>query len=51
MGTDLSNGAAVIPPKAPKERYTDAKTGAHFEFKDMCNRLEALLKKRFMSEM
>ena len=31
--------------------YSDPVTGAHFEFKDMCVRLDKILKKRFQEEM
>ena len=50
LQTGLSHGVAIIP-NAPKQRYTDPETGAHFRFEDMCNRLEVVLKKRFMDEM
>ena len=35
-------------PNAPKERYSDPETGAHFEYNDMCARLERMVKKRFL---
>lgn len=50
LQTGLSHGVAIIP-NAPKQRYTDPATGAHFEFEDMCDRLEKLLKRRFIDEM
>ena len=50
LQTGLSHGVAIIP-NAPKQRYSDPDTGAHFEFEDMCTRLEKLQKKRFMDEM
>ena len=28
------------------QKYTDAETGAHFEFKDMCRRLQRIMQKR-----
>ena len=50
LQTGLSHGVAIIP-NAPKQRFTDPATGAHFQFEDMCDRLEKVLKKRFMEEM
>ena len=41
----LSHGVAVVP-NAPKQRYSDPETGAHFEFNDMCDKLEIILKSR-----
>ena len=38
LQTGLSHGVAIIP-NAPKQRYTDPDTGAHFAFGDMCERL------------
>ena len=46
----LSHGVAVVP-NAPKQRYSDPDTGAHFEFGDMCKRLEKLSKARFVEEL
>lgn len=39
LKSGLSHGVAVIP-KTPKERYSDEKTGAHFEFNYMCTKIE-----------
>jgi len=50
LQTGLSHGVAIIP-NAPKQRFTDPETGAHFEFAEMCDRLDKVLKKRFMDEM
>ena len=50
LKTGLSHGVAIIP-NAPKQRFTDPETGAHFEFSDMCKRLEALAKRRFVEEL
>ena len=50
LQTGLSHGVAIIP-NAPKQRYTDPATGAHFAFDDMCERLEKVMKKQFMDEM
>mmetsp|Transcript_25433 Transcript_25433/g.31809 ORF Transcript_25433/g.31809 Transcript_25433/m.31809 type:complete len:99 (+) Transcript_25433:18-314(+) len=50
LQTGLSHGVAIIP-NAPKQRFNDPDTGAHFEFEDMCERLEKVLKKRFIEEM
>lgn len=50
LQTGLSHGVAIIP-NAPKQRYTDPATGAHFQFEDMCMRLEKVHKKRFIDEM
>jgi len=36
----------AIMPAAPKERYTDPENGAHFEFPDMCRRLDKIAKHR-----
>ena len=33
-------------PNAPKERYSCPETGAHFEYFDMCARLEKMRKRR-----
>ena len=41
----------AIIPNAPKTRFNDPETGAHFEFEDMCVRLEKVLKKRFLDEL
>ena len=43
----LSHGVAVRP-NTPKVRQFDPETGAHFEFQDMCVRLEEVLKERFI---
>ena len=45
LKTGLSHGIAIMPA-APKTRYSEPKTGAHFEFKDVCDRIEAMAKKR-----
>ena len=50
LKTGFSHGVAIVP-NAPKQRYTDPDTGAHFDFDDMCERLEKLMKKRFLEEM
>jgi len=50
LQTGLSHGVAVIP-NAPKQRFTDPVTGAHFQFEDMCQRLEKVMKKRFAEQM
>ena len=50
LQTGLSHGVAIVP-NAPKQRFSDPATGAHFEFDDMCGRLEKLKKKRFQEEM
>ena len=50
LKTGLSHGVAIIP-NAPKQRFNDPETGAHFEFSDMCKRLEALAKRRFVEEL
>ena len=50
LQTGLSHGVAIIP-NAPKQRFTDPTTGAHFLFEDMCERLEKVLKKRFIDDM
>ena len=50
LKTGLSHGVAIVP-NAPKQRYSDPLTGAHFEFEDMCQRLESLRKRRIREEM
>ena len=45
LQTGLSHGVAIIPA-APKERFSDPANGAHFEFADMCHRLEKIAKHR-----
>ena len=40
----IDDGDPVKP--ATEERYTCPKTGAHFHFDDMCQRLNKLQKKR-----
>ena len=45
LQTGLSHGVAIIPAP-PKERYTDPNNGAHFEFSDMCRRLDKIFKQR-----
>lgn len=50
LQTGLSHGVAIIP-NAPKQRFSDPATGAHFDFEDMCVRLEKLHKKRLMDDL
>lgn len=50
LKTGLSHGVAIMP-NAPKERYSDPTTGAHFDYSDMCARLERMAKKRFLENM
>ena len=45
LQTGLSHGVAIMP-NAPKERYSCPETGAHFEYFDMCARLERMRKRR-----
>lgn len=45
LKTGLSHGVALVP-NPPKERYYCPKTGAHFEFTDVCKRLDTLARKR-----
>ena len=47
LQTGLSHGVALVPA-APKERYSDPLTGAHFEFLDMCRRIDKISKTRFV---
>ena len=49
LKTGLSHGVAIVP-NAPKQRYNCPDTGAHFEFEDMCVRLEKLERLRFLEE-
>ncbi|MBM3456491.1 MAG: hypothetical protein FJX80_15380 [Bacteroidetes bacterium] len=46
MLTFGKNNGVVLIPNPPKDRYIDEKTGAHFEFKEICIRLEKILKMR-----
>ena len=48
---DLSQATALVPNAPKKFPYSDPETGAHFDFEDMCFRLDKVLKKRVMSEM
>jgi len=50
LKTGLSHGVAIMP-NAPKERYSDPITGAHFEYSDMCARLERMAKKRYLDNI
>ena len=50
LKTGLSHGVAIMP-NAPKERYSDPVTGAHFEYLDMCARLERMAKKRYLENV
>lgn len=45
LKTGLSHGVAVVP-NPPKERYNCPKTGAHFEFTEVCRRIERVKKQR-----
>jgi len=45
LKTGLSHGVALVP-NPPKERYYCPNTGSHFEFFDLCKRLEILARKR-----
>lgn len=49
LKTGLSHGVAIMP-SAPKQRYNCPETGAHFEFNDMCIRLEKIERLRFLDE-
>lgn len=49
LKTGLSHGVAIVP-NAPKQRYNCPDTGAHFEFSEMCTRLEKLERLRFLEE-
>ena len=45
LAYDSNNGIALIP-NPPKERYSCPVTGAHFEFRDVCMRIEKVMKQR-----
>ena len=48
---DLSHEAALITNAPKKFPFSDPESGAHFDFEDICYRLDKVLKKRVMSEM
>ena len=41
----LSHGVALVP-NPPKERYYCPVTGAHFEWVDICKKLEVIARRR-----
>lgn len=41
----LSHGVALVP-NPPKERYYCPVTGAHFEFLDICKKLDVIARRR-----
>jgi hypothetical protein len=41
----LSHGVAVIP-NPPKERFSDAKTGAHFSFEYLSRKIDDMIRER-----
>lgn len=45
LKSGLTHGVAVIPD-APKERYIDPLTGAHFKFPEICIKIETMERKR-----
>ena len=49
LQTGLSHGVAIMP-NAPKERFSDPNNGAHFDFYDMCSRLEKMAKRRYIEQ-
>ena len=49
LKTGLSHGVAIMP-NAPKERFSDPDNGAHFDFGDMCHRLEKMAKRRYIEQ-
>ena len=54
---DLNNFKGLYYNDEPGTKYTDDKTGAHFEFNDMCRRLQKaseerrILDERYMIQM
>ena len=42
-----AGGEVALEPVPPKERYNCPTTGAHFEFLDVCARLDTLARKQF----
>ena len=52
LKSDLNDGAALggnAPPKFPP--FSDPQCGAHFDFEDMCFKLDKVKKRRIMNEM
>ena len=50
LKSGLTHGVAVLP-NDPKQRYTDPLTGAHFDFEDMCCRIDRIKKARFVEDL
>ena len=44
--TDVFNKGIILGPTINKDRYICPVTGAHFEFRDMSRRIEAMAKQR-----
>lgn len=47
MLRQTAGGEIALEPNPPKDRYTCPTTGAHFNFKDIANRLEKVVKDRY----
>ena len=43
---DLMNYKGIYFNDDPNSKFTDPETGAHFQFRDMCQRLQQVLKWR-----
>lgn len=43
---DMFNKGVILGPTINKDRYICPVTGAHFEWRDMCQRLQVLAKTR-----
>ena len=43
---DVFNKGIILGPTINKDRYICPVTGAHFEWRDMCKRIEAMAKER-----
>lgn len=43
---DFQNYKGIYIDEEPGQKYTDPETGAHFEFKDVCRRLQRVMDKR-----
>ena len=43
---DVFNKGIILGPTINKDRYICPHTGAHFEFRDMCRRIDVMFKQR-----
>lgn len=49
-GDDLINYKGIYFNDDPGQKYTDPESGAHFEYKDMCRRINRVMQKRGETE-